>query len=52
VLSIDTASLTTLEGMGWRPFIGVGQAISLFWVPSQKGRNERKKRRRRLNGLW
>jgi len=27
VLSIDTTSIAALEGMGWRPFSGVGQAI-------------------------
>jgi hypothetical protein len=27
VLSIDAASITVLEGLGWRPFSGVGQAI-------------------------
>jgi hypothetical protein len=27
VLSIDTTYIATLEGMGWRPFSGVGQAI-------------------------
>jgi hypothetical protein len=30
VSSIDTASIATLEGMGWRPFSGVGQATSLL----------------------
>jgi len=27
VLSIDTASVTVLEGLHWRPFSGVGQAV-------------------------
>jgi hypothetical protein len=27
VLSIDTASVTVLEGLHWRPFSGVGQAM-------------------------
>jgi hypothetical protein len=27
MLSIDVASITVLEGLGWRPFSGVGQAI-------------------------
>jgi hypothetical protein len=27
VLGIDTVSITVLEGLGWRPFSGVGQAI-------------------------
>jgi hypothetical protein len=27
VLSIDTASITVLEGLRWRPFSGVGQAV-------------------------
>jgi hypothetical protein len=27
VLSIDVASITVLEGLGWRPFSGVGQTI-------------------------
>ena len=27
VLSIDTASITMLEELGWRPFNGVGQAV-------------------------
>ena len=33
VLSIDTASVTALEGLRWRPFSGVGQAtFSLLGV--------------------
>jgi hypothetical protein len=33
VLSIDTASVTVLEGLRWRPFSGVGQAaFSLLGV--------------------
>ena len=27
VLSVDTASVTVLEGLCWRPFSGVGQAV-------------------------
>jgi hypothetical protein len=27
VLSIDSASISVLEGLKWRPFSGVGQAI-------------------------
>jgi hypothetical protein len=27
VLSIDTASVTVLEGLHWRPFSGMGQAV-------------------------
>jgi hypothetical protein len=27
VLSIDSQSVTTLEGLKWRPFSGVGQAV-------------------------
>jgi hypothetical protein len=40
VLSIDVASITVLEGLGWRPFSGVGQAISPFLALSRKGGNE------------
>ena len=29
MLSIDTASVAVLEGLKWRTFSGVGQAISL-----------------------
>jgi hypothetical protein len=45
--------VTALEGMGWRPFCGLGQAIfSLLGVkPEGKKQEEekKKKRRRRLN---
>jgi hypothetical protein len=27
VLNIDTTSVTVLEGLRWRPFSGVGQAV-------------------------
>jgi hypothetical protein len=30
VLNINTTSVTVLEGLRWRPFSGVGQAISLL----------------------
>ena len=44
VLSIDTASVTVLEGLKWRPFSGVGQAV--FSLPGAKqGGRSRKKRR-------
>ena len=36
VLSIDAASVTMLERLGWRPFIGVGQAtFSLLGAKSE-----------------
>ena len=37
VLSIDTASVTALERLGWRPFSGVGQAtFSLLGVKPER----------------
>ena len=37
VLSIDMTFVTTLEGMGWRPFSGAGQAIfSLLGVKLER----------------
>jgi TRAP-type mannitol/chloroaromatic compound transport system substrate-binding protein len=38
VLSVDSQSVTTLEGLKWRPFSGVGQAVfSLLGVkPEEK----------------
>jgi hypothetical protein len=30
VLSMDSLSVMVLEGMGWRPFSSMGQAISLL----------------------
>jgi hypothetical protein len=50
VLSIDTASVAVLEGLKWRPFSGVAQAV--FSLPGAKpeGKNlEELKRRRRPN---
>jgi len=37
VLRIDTASVTVMGGLRWRPFSGVGQALS------RKGRNSRQR---------
>jgi hypothetical protein len=59
-LNIDITSVAALEGMGWRSFSGVGQAIfSLLFVKPEgkkRKRNKRKKRkrdrRRRLNLTW
>ena len=42
VLSIDTASVAVLEGLKWRPFSGVGQAVSLPGAkPGGRSRKER-----------
>ena len=41
VLSIDTASITVLEGLR-RPFSGVGQAFFPSWTQSRKGGNRMK----------
>jgi hypothetical protein len=38
VLSIDSASVTTLEGLKWRPFSGVGQAIFSLLGTKPEGR--------------
>jgi len=38
VLSIDTASVTVLEGLLWRPFSGVGQAIFSLQGAKPEGR--------------
>jgi hypothetical protein len=40
VLSTFTTSVTALEGMGWRPFSGVVQAIFSFPSGCQTGREE------------
>jgi hypothetical protein len=44
VLSVDAASVTMLEGLNSRPFSGVSQAVFPFSVPSQRGRNRKKRR--------
>jgi hypothetical protein len=50
VLSIDVTSITVLEGLDWRPYSGVIQAVFPFWVLNRRGRNRKKtKRRRRPN---
>jgi hypothetical protein len=38
VLSIDTASVTILEGLKWRPFSGMGQAIFSLLGTKPEGR--------------
>jgi hypothetical protein len=38
VLSIDTTFVTALEGMGWRPFSGVRQAILSLLVVKPEGK--------------
>jgi hypothetical protein len=38
VFSIDTASITVLERLRWRPFSGVGQAIFSLLGPKPEGR--------------
>jgi hypothetical protein len=43
VLSIDTESITVLEGLRWRPFSGVGQAVfSLLGTKPASGGEEEK----------
>jgi hypothetical protein len=41
VLNIDSQSVTTLEGLKWRPLSGVGQAV--FSLLGQKGRSKKKR---------
>jgi hypothetical protein len=51
VLSIDMATVTVLEGLRWRSFSGVGQAIfSLLGVKPEGKKQKAKKRRRRGRG--
>ena len=56
VPSIDTTSVAALEGMGWRPFSGVGQAIFSLLCARPEGKKQGKKRKRRmrtgLNVTW
>jgi hypothetical protein len=40
VLSIDTASITVLEGLQWRPFSGVGQATFTLLGAKPEGREK------------
>jgi hypothetical protein len=52
VLSIDSATVTELERMGWRPFSSVGQAIfSLLGVKPEGSRKRQRWRRRWPNVL-
>jgi hypothetical protein len=44
VISID---YTTIEGLKWRPFSGVGQEVFPFSELSQKGRSKKKRPGRR-----
>jgi hypothetical protein len=39
VLSIDSASVTTLKRLNWRPFSGVGQTIFSLLGTKPEGRN-------------
>jgi hypothetical protein len=47
VLSVDAASVTTLEGLNWRPFSGVSQAFFSLLSPKPEGRRHEEKKRRR-----
>ena len=38
VLSVDSASITVLEGLRWRPFSGVGQAVFSLFGPKPEGK--------------
>jgi hypothetical protein len=40
VLSIDTASITVLEGLQWRPFSGVGQATFTLLGAKPEGKKK------------
>jgi hypothetical protein len=42
VPSIDAASVNSLEGLDWRPFSGLSQALSPFSAPSQRGGSRKK----------
>jgi hypothetical protein len=44
VLSIDTASVTVLEGLRWRPFSGVGQAVFSFLGVKPEGKKQKQRR--------
>jgi hypothetical protein len=46
VLSIDAASVTVLEGLNWRPFSGVRQAVSSLLGPKAEGRSRKKEEER------
>jgi hypothetical protein len=56
VLRIDTASVTVLEGLRWRPFSGVGQAVFSLLGAKPEGRNRKQegevRRKRRPNKPW
>jgi hypothetical protein len=39
VLSIDTASVAVLEGLKWRPFSGVAQAVFSHPGAKPEGKN-------------
>ena len=41
VLSVDSASVTVLEGLRWRPFSGVGQAVFSLLGPKPEGKNKK-----------
>jgi len=38
VLNIDTSTVAVLEGLRWRPFGGVGQAVFSLLVVKSEGR--------------
>jgi hypothetical protein len=57
VLSIDSASVTVLEGLLWRPFSRVGQAAFSLLCSKPEGKKQeemkgRRRRRRRPNMIW
>jgi hypothetical protein len=50
VLSIDAESITVFEGLDWRPFSGVIQAVYSLLGPKPRGRNRKKRRGGRGGG--
>ena len=45
VLSIDSQSVTVLEGWNWRPFSGVGQAVFSLLGAKQEGKSKKRRPR-------
>ena len=41
VLSVDSASVAVLEGLRWRPFSGVGQAVFSLLGPKPEGKSKK-----------
>jgi len=52
VFSIDITFAAALEGMGWRPLSGVGQAIFSLLGVKPEGKKQVEKKRRRMIMTW